>query len=396
MILRGIKLFIMIILSSTIYGQTWFDEPYLIALIASGDLVPPTEFHNRVESEVAQILEIYPAMESFSMLPGWWPGGMVIRLSDAAGELIQNDGYYALDSLNALYGPVEVEIHEFSIGFFLTLNFETIYNPFLLSNIYESSWGVVFAEPNFSGDWHQKELVYHDSLRSIYNYEYRWGDCIAGCGLSHSWYFSFTNGVLDSMYNEGDPLFRVGFTQDTTEGSHPLIVQFTDWTLFGSGIDSVISWAWDFEDDGINDSYEQHPIHAYNEIGEYSVALVVESNGTVGEERKTDLIRVVETMSVSSDPNLFTHRLRVVSPNPFNSYLNIEYDLMHQTDLSVTIYDILGKKVWQQNIPAHPSGSHMLQWDARNNQGIDVVSGIYVICLSSTSWADFNKVTVLK
>lgn len=64
------------------------------------------------------------------------------------------------------------------------------------------------------------------------------------------------------------------FTGAPLIGITPLNVAFTD---LSTGSPTI--WKWDFENDGVFDSYIQFPTHTYNNAGLYSVKLVVE-NGT--------------------------------------------------------------------------------------------------------------------
>ena len=47
-------------------------------------------------------------------------------------------------------------------------------------------------------------------------------------------------------------------------------IQFTDTSL-----GNPTTWEWDFENDGIYDSFEQNPIHNYSTVGTYSVKLKI-------------------------------------------------------------------------------------------------------------------------
>ncbi|HQB50343.1 MAG TPA: PKD domain-containing protein [Candidatus Cloacimonas sp.] len=67
------------------------------------------------------------------------------------------------------------------------------------------------------------------------------------------------------------------FFANNTIGNVPLTIQFTDNSWHSDG--TVTSWQWDFENDGIIDSYEQNPVHTYTVEGLYSVKLTV-SDGT--------------------------------------------------------------------------------------------------------------------
>jgi len=77
------------------------------------------------------------------------------------------------------------------------------------------------------------------------------------------------------------------FTAETTSGTAPLIVQFTD-----QSTGSPASWAWDFDNDGTTDSTEQNPTHEYSVAGVYSVKLTVTNAAGSDEELKTDYITV--------------------------------------------------------------------------------------------------------
>ncbi|MBI5852459.1 MAG: PKD domain-containing protein [Planctomycetes bacterium] len=62
------------------------------------------------------------------------------------------------------------------------------------------------------------------------------------------------------------------FSGTPTSGASPLNVQFTD-TTFTSDPNGVLSWVWDFENDGTPDAFVQNPLHAYMSPGLYSVRL---------------------------------------------------------------------------------------------------------------------------
>jgi PKD repeat protein len=60
------------------------------------------------------------------------------------------------------------------------------------------------------------------------------------------------------------------FTAEPTVGVGVTTVQFTDMST-----SEVLSWAWDFESDGLIDSNEQNPSHVYTRNGVYSVTLTI-------------------------------------------------------------------------------------------------------------------------
>ncbi|OPX63659.1 MULTISPECIES: PKD domain-containing protein [unclassified Methanoregula] len=81
----------------------------------------------------------------------------------------------------------------------------------------------------------------------------------------------------------------VDFSANLTTGYAPLSVQFTD---DSKGI-GLISWSWDFNNDGTVDSTEQNPVHTYGTAGNYTVALTVKGRGGSTTATKTDYISVL-------------------------------------------------------------------------------------------------------
>lgn len=83
------------------------------------------------------------------------------------------------------------------------------------------------------------------------------------------------------------------FTQDTTSGTPPLTVNFTDTSLPGSS--AITTWAWNFGDPGSggNDiSALEDPSHVYSSDGTYTVALTVTSPDGNDTATMVDLITV--------------------------------------------------------------------------------------------------------
>jgi glucuronoarabinoxylan endo-1,4-beta-xylanase len=82
--------------------------------------------------------------------------------------------------------------------------------------------------------------------------------------------------------------------------------------------------------------------------------------------------------SVESSESLpFTFALEQNYPNPFLSSTSISYELNKQTDVQLTIYDVLGREVKKFSVGNQNAGVHGVQWDARNNFGVKLASGVY-------------------
>ncbi|MFB6286501.1 MAG: T9SS type A sorting domain-containing protein, partial [Candidatus Bipolaricaulia bacterium] len=72
--------------------------------------------------------------------------------------------------------------------------------------------------------------------------------------------------------------------------------------------------------------------------------------------------------------------LRQNYPNPVQTrgQTTLEYSLPEQRDVSIRIYDVLGRRVRTLlDGKSQRAGVHTLRWDARNEQGQSVASGVY-------------------
>ncbi|MCB9230712.1 MAG: PKD domain-containing protein [Bacteroidia bacterium] len=88
----------------------------------------------------------------------------------------------------------------------------------------------------------------------------------------------------------------VNFGADTLGGCRPLLVNFTDSTIFGA---PVVSWAWDFGDGGT--SNQQNPSHNYTATGNFTVSLTVtDLDGCVHTFTRTNYILVTEPVALFS------------------------------------------------------------------------------------------------
>ncbi len=78
-----------------------------------------------------------------------------------------------------------------------------------------------------------------------------------------------------------------------------------------------------------------------------------------------------------------TFKLEQNYPNPFSSATVVSYELKAQSDIQVTIFDILGRVVRRITAGAQSVGAHSILWDGSNNAGQRVASGIYFYTLQA-------------
>lgn len=83
-------------------------------------------------------------------------------------------------------------------------------------------------------------------------------------------------------------------------------------------------------------------------------------------------------------------------PNPFNPTTNIKYIIPKSGKISLTVYNLLGQKVITLFDGFQQMGTHVVNWDGLNRQGVMVAGGIYFCQLKTLSHAKTIKMILLK
>lgn len=83
-------------------------------------------------------------------------------------------------------------------------------------------------------------------------------------------------------------------------------------------------------------------------------------------------------------------------PNPFNPTTSIAFDVAHMDNISLVIYDLTGKEVVTLASGAYAPGSYNVEWNAIDNNGNAMVSGMYIYRYTTSSKAITRKMLYLK
>ena len=90
------------------------------------------------------------------------------------------------------------------------------------------------------------------------------------------------------------------------------------------------------------------------------------------------------------------HRLGDSYPNPFNPAVVIPLDLATDaTQVSLTVYDVLGRRVRQLWDGSLGAGSHRFVWDGRDEAGKGVAAGVYIYEVEVDGRVEAKKTTKL-
>jgi len=84
------------------------------------------------------------------------------------------------------------------------------------------------------------------------------------------------------------------------------------------------------------------------------------------------------------------------SPNPFNPETHIRFQLPETRHVVLKIFNALGQEIRTLVDNEFAVGEHNVVWDGRNDQGIDVPSGMYFYHLRAGSFAQTKKMTLMR
>ncbi|MCK4579188.1 MAG: T9SS type A sorting domain-containing protein, partial [Candidatus Marinimicrobia bacterium] len=83
-------------------------------------------------------------------------------------------------------------------------------------------------------------------------------------------------------------------------------------------------------------------------------------------------------------------------PNPFNPTTTIGFDLSVATEVSLVVYDILGREVTRLVEGQMPAAYHRLTWNGLTSDGKPAPTGVYIARLVTPSHTESIKMVLLK
>jgi len=136
---------------------------------------------------------------------------------------------------------------------------------------------------------------------------------------------------------------------------------------------NVYNLSWDFGDGAVSTII--NPTHHYSDAGNYYVCLSVSSPAC--SYTYCDSIAVYDyTGRDHPADRIFDFK---AYPNPFNSLTTIEYELQMPAEITVEIFNIIGKQVAFFDKGFESPGRHHLRWNAGG-----VPSGVYLLKLNAS------------
>ena len=142
-------------------------------------------------------------------------------------------------------------------------------------------------------------------------------------------------------------------------------------------------WAWQFND---------HSIFSIGDVISLSFLNPVIAG--------TDVYAWTTSGSSAADdpenPHGFDLKQLRVYPNPFNPSTTIHYRIPERADVSITIYDLLGREIWNREISGNPAGYQSVPWNGLKDNGVQAGSGVYLITLRTSKFRMVQKVLLIR
>lgn len=129
------------------------------------------------------------------------------------------------------------------------------------------------------------------------------------------------------------------------------------------------------------------------EPSSYSFQLILTSdnNPNQNEFKKGIRFKIIEPTSVNDDKIIYKYNLAQNYPNPFNPTTTIKFSVEKQLNVSLQVYDILGREVQTLVTGIKSPGNHEVIFNASN-----IATGIYFYILKTGDFISTKKMMILK
>jgi len=187
--------------------------------------------------------------------------------------------------------------------------------------------------------------------------------------------------------------------QETSDGGY-IITGFTG--SYGAGVDDVYliktdangSEVWSKTFGGSNDdigySVQQASDSGYIIVGE------THSPPVSGYSDVCLIKTKPEESGIEEEINTGLFSLSPADPNPFITKTTIRYELVNETNVNVSICNMLGQKVKDLYSGKESSGIHFVSWDGRGDSGEKLPAGTYILKIKAGDEEASLKLTFIR
>ena len=120
-------------------------------------------------------------------------------------------------------------------------------------------------------------------------------------------------------------------------------------------------------------------------------------NGSISSYSTTAAFKTTGTTAVGENEVIPTdYELAQNYPNPFNPTTRINFSIPQNSFVSIRVFDILGREVKTLIDQQMTAGSHSVEWNADNNLGGKVSTGMYIYRITAGSFVATRKMSFIK
>ena len=197
--------------------------------------------------------------------------------------------------------------------------------------------------------------------------------------IYHSLDYGETFTVYHPVSIGPDPIYANFIAEDTLVEPGDT-VQFTDLSS------EAETWEWDFNNDGVIDSYEQNPTHIYQDTGYYTVKLTITGEAIEDYGIRYDYIHVDDL----TNTNLLESKKDEICfyPNPVTDHINISIKDDTKSFIKLYVYNSKGELVrffdFESKSPQNATSIHVN----------DLPNGIYFLKINTPHKSQIEKIII--
>ncbi len=273
-----------------------------------------------------------------------------------------------------------------------------------------------------------------DTLIKLVMDRYQHHPCVIGFGVDVEWFHNsaanifgkqisnddaqrWENQVLkyDSSYTLFLKHFVSSFMPPTYRGNIIFIDDSQDFPDLQSMINEFSAWGnifknnsvgfqfgYDFDTNGDRKTDKTWWSKSDDPIKEIGVKLFANIKNCMGvywvDFTIKDLFPVNSITGISQDITFSPNNCQLFQnyPNPFNPITAIKFSLQRESQISIKIFDVMGREIRILTDKVYCPTEHIIEWDAKNNSGIDVPSGVYFYQLKSGDFISTQRCLLVR
>ncbi len=222
--------------------------------------------------------------------------------------------------------------------------------------------GTIFKTTDAGNSWSPQTAGTYQWLRSVYFTDPNTGYVVGGGGTILKTTDGGTTWI--ALNTETNSRFTSVHFPDADTG-----YTVTGWPSDG-GIFKTINagTSWSFQDPGTTESLN---VVFFVDV---NIGYIVGDSGIIlkGINEGTSSVEDMENSIIRS------YTLHQNHPNPFNPTTTIQYELPQRSNVQITIYDLIGRKVTTLLSETQDAGFKSVTWNETNNHGKPVSAGVYL------------------